>query len=58
VHIILKAWAKLNKGYDRLDTCEPFSFIKTFTFPDWAIFNPGLEELETIISKIGSSNKR
>lgn len=57
VHIILKAWAKINKGYDRLDACEPFAFIKAFTFPDWAIFNPGLEDLETIISKIGPSNK-
>jgi hypothetical protein len=42
VHIILKAWAKLNRGYDRLDACEPFAFLKAFSFPDWGIFNPGL----------------
>jgi hypothetical protein len=58
VHILLKAWAKVNGGYERLDDCEPFEFVKTFTFPDWSIFNPGLETLETIISKIGPANQK
>lgn len=42
VHIILKAWAKLNHGYDRMDSAPPFSFLKAFSFPDWGVFNPGL----------------
>lgn len=42
VHIILKVWAKLNKGYENLPKASPFSFIKAFTYPDWSVFNPGL----------------
>ena len=58
VHIILKAWAKLNKGYDKLDSCPPFAFIKAFSFPDWATFNPGFEDLVTVISRIGPANRK
>jgi len=43
VYIVLKVWAKMNLGYDNLSMCKPFSFIRAFTFPDWSIFNPGLE---------------
>lgn len=35
MHIILKVWAKINHGYDNLYECEPFLFVKTFSFPDW-----------------------
>lgn len=41
IHIIVKVWAKLNQGYELLENMSPFSFIKTFTFPDWEIINPG-----------------
>ncbi len=58
VHIILKAWAKINRGYEQLYNCEPFSFVQAFTYPDWSIFNPGLESLQTIISKIGNKNQK
>lgn len=40
VHIVAKVWAKLNKGYDNLKSCPSFSFIRTFSFPDWEIMNP------------------
>ena len=42
VHIILKVWAKLNKGYENLPLASPFQFIRAFTYPDWSVFNPGL----------------
>lgn len=45
IHIILKIWAKMNGGYENLAQCKPFSFLRAFTFPDWSIFNPGLEDL-------------
>lgn len=49
IHIILKVWAKINKGYEEMDQASPFDFIRAFTYPDWSIFNPGLESVETLV---------
>ena len=35
MHIILKVWAKINHGYEKLYECEPFLFVKAFSYPDW-----------------------
>lgn len=50
VHIIIKIWIKL-KGYEAMESCEPFEFVKTFSYPDWLVINPIAEPLETLISK-------
>lgn len=57
IHIIVKVWAKLNKGYENLPTASPFQFIKAFTYPDWSVFNPSVENLETVIKQLSSSKK-
>jgi len=57
IHIILKVWAHTNRGYDKMELASPFSFIKTFTYPDWSIFNPGLESIETIVKLFSNSVK-
>lgn len=44
VHIIVKMWAKLNKGYENLKNCRSFSFIRNFSFPDWDVMNPNKEK--------------
>jgi hypothetical protein len=41
-HILLKTWAKMNKGYENILAPSPFQFAKAFTFPDWGVFNPSL----------------
>lgn len=57
VHIILKVWAKLNKGYQKMELASPFQFIKAFTYPDWSTYNPCLESIENIIKLFSASNK-
>ena len=57
IHIILKVWAKLNKGYENLPLASPFQFIRAFTYPDWSVFNPGLENLESVIMRFSASKK-
>jgi hypothetical protein len=43
MHILMKVWAKINKGYEEMLEAKPFSFIKTFSFPDWEVMNPNYE---------------
>jgi hypothetical protein len=42
MHIILKVWAKVSGGYEKLMESSPFSFVRNFSFPDWGVINPGL----------------
>ena len=57
VHIILKVWAKLNKSYEESCKAVPFQFLRTFTYPDWRVFNPSLEKLETTIKNFSISQQ-
>jgi hypothetical protein len=33
--ILLKVWAYINGGYDTLMYCQPYEFLRTFTYPNW-----------------------
>lgn len=58
MHILLKAWAKCRGSYKQLPSADPFDFIKTFSYPDWKIINPGLEDIQQLISTINPIGKR
>lgn len=33
--LLLKAWALTNGGYLTLQNCNPFEFVRTFSYPNW-----------------------
>lgn len=54
----MKVWAKCRGSYKSILYAEPFDFIKTFSYPDWKIINPVLEDIQQLISNINPINKR
>ena len=45
MHILIKAWAKAKGSYSKIMDTQPFQFIKAFSYPDWLVVNPAMEDL-------------
>lgn len=35
--LLLKVWAYINGGYQTLMYCQPYEFIRTFSYPNWKL---------------------
>ena len=53
--ILLKHWAKVSGGYDKVKNGKPFEFIESYTNSNWKYFNlsiEGIKFLQTYNGKV------